>query len=158
MRRLVVVAALAVCAAGCGQSTAVSPVDAAQNYVNAIATGYYPGACALLDGGTRHAMLASTGSRIGCSALLARCLPVRTQQSSDQSQLLYVNTEFSVHGRRAQVTVSGLPVARAIRRVTLADERTRWLLTSPGVAVTRCAHRLRANARRRARRARHAHR
>ncbi len=154
MRRLAVVLALVASAsvAGCGGSGVVQPVEVAQNYVSAIADGYYPGACSLLDASVRAAMVASTGSHLACAALLAHCLPTRANVSTDQSQLLYVNTTSVAHGQRARVTLSGLPVARAIRRVTLADERNGWLLTSPGVAVTRCARRLRRHARHRAHR------
>ena len=132
----------------------VLPVEVAQNYVNAVAEGYYAGACAMLDPPARAAVLASTGSHLSCPALLARCLPARSHASKDQSQLLYVNTTLAVHGRRAQVTLSGLAVARAIKRVTLTDERAGWLMTSPGVAVTRCARRLHRHSRRRSRRSR----
>jgi ribonuclease PH len=51
------------------------------------------------------------------------------------------------HRNKADVTVGGTAVARAIREVTVADERGTWKLTSFGEALAQCQlkqHRLRA--------------
>jgi hypothetical protein len=129
--------------AGCGNANVVTPSDVTQNYVDAIAEGNYPGACKLLAAPTRAALVATARTHEGCTALLGRCLPSKIRVSAaDQSQLLYVNIDIQTSGPMAQGTLSGLPVARAIKRVTLVRQRGRWRLTTPGQAVTRCVHRL----------------
>jgi hypothetical protein len=136
---------LAALLAGCGgDQNYVPPNEVAQRYVSMIAEGNGSGACALMQSPTRTKLLASTHSKISCPALLRTCLPYHVNSAnSDQSQLLYVNVELTTHGRRASATLSGLKIARAIHRVTLHETRSVWRLTSPGVAVERCAARLR---------------
>jgi hypothetical protein len=88
------------------------------------------------------------GSRTTCSRLFVRCLPSQaTNISRDQAQLLYATILVTTHHRRADVTVTGTAVARAIKRVTLTKERGTWKLTSYGDALQRCPakeHRLHA--------------
>jgi hypothetical protein len=132
--------------AACGNANVVTPSEITQNYVDAIAEGNYPGACGLLAARTRAATVASARTHEDCAALLGRCLPSKIRVSAaDQSQLLYVTIDLQTSGRNAQGTLSGLPVARAIKRVTLVRQRGRWRLTTPGQAVTRCVHRLHAD-------------
>lgn len=134
---------LALGAAACGNANVVTPTDVTQSYVDAVAEGNFPGACALLSAATRTSLLAAAGRRRDCPALLDRCLPSRIRVSAaDQSQLLYVTIDIRAAGRRAEGTLSGLPVARAISRVTLVRRRGRWRLTTPGRAVSRCVRRL----------------
>jgi hypothetical protein len=147
-RRAALALTLGLClgVAACGSANVVTPSDVTQNYVDAIAEGNYPGACALLEPHTRAALVASARTRQKCAALLDRCLPNSIRVSaSDQSQLLYVTIDIQTSGRKAQGTLSGLPVARAIKRVTLIRQRGRWRLTTPGQAITRCVHRLHAD-------------
>jgi hypothetical protein len=132
--------------AACGNANVVTPSDVTQDYVDAVAEGNYPGACRLLSPHIRAAMVASARTRESCTALLGRCLPSKIRVSAaDQSQLLYVTIDLQTSGRNAQGTLSGLPVARAIKRVTLVRQRGRWRLTTPGQAVTRCVRRLHAD-------------
>ena len=131
--------------AACGNANVVTASDVTQNYIDAIAEGNYPGACSLLEPHTRAAMVASARTHESCEALLNRCLPNNIEVSAaDQSQLLYVTIDLQTSGRTAQGTLSGLPVARAVRRVTLVRQHGRWRLTTAGQAVTRCVHRLHA--------------
>lgn len=135
--------ALAALVAGCGSANVVSPVDIAQNYVSAVGEGNYPGACALFEPRALAALLASTPAHPTCTALLARCLPSRvTVTSADKLQLLYVNVDLRMYGSRAVALVSGLPVAAAIKQVTMVRLKTHWRLTSPGQAIDRCVRRL----------------
>jgi hypothetical protein len=141
MRRLLLVLGLAAALAACGNANVVTPVEAAQNYVFAVAEGNYPGACALLAPGTRVAL--TSARRWSCPTLFLRCLPTpSTALSHDQAQLLYANADLQVSGRHAAVTLSGTAVARAARRVTLVEQHGRWLLSSPGRAIARCVSRL----------------
>lgn len=127
--------------AGCGNTNVMTPVEVAQNYVFAVAEGNYPGACALLESGTRTRL--TSGMRSSCPRLFARCLPnASTTLSHDQAQLLYANADLRVSGRRAVVRLSGPAVARATKAVTLVNQHARWRLTSPGRAITRCVSRL----------------
>lgn len=130
--------ALAVCAVGCGES-ATPPVDVVQNYLNDLGAGNYAGACALLDKSTREAPLKSVRPRITCATVFGRCLPDNvTRLTRDQTQLLYASIEINLAGDTASANVSGTTVARAIRKVTLANERGNWKLTSYGQAVHQC--------------------
>jgi hypothetical protein len=143
---LAVVAALA---AGCGSgSSPPGPYDVVSNYLTQIAEGNYANACGLLDSGARDALIRKMGSRTTCSKLFVRCLPSQaTNISRDQAQLLFATILVETHRRRANVTVAGTAVARAIKRVSLAKERGTWKLTSYGDALQRCPlkqHRLRA--------------
>jgi hypothetical protein len=143
MIRVIAAVAAAVCLGSCGQYTVVTPGDVAQNYVYSLADGTYPGACALLDSHTRAAMLTSVGQRVSCPRLLARCLPAKFKAlADDQSQLLYASTDVRQEGGRAQVSLTGTTIGKATKRVTLKQEQSRWLLTSPGDVITRCMHRL----------------
>ncbi len=144
MSRAIAVLGLTAALAGCGAANVVSPVDVAQNYVSAVGEGNFAGACALFEPHALASLLASTGSHPTCPALLARCLPSRvTVTSADKLQLLYVNVDLRTSGSRAVAGLSGLPVASAIKQVTLVRRRSQWRLTSPGQAVTRCVLRLR---------------
>jgi hypothetical protein len=108
----------------------------------------YSNACGMLDTGVRDALIKRMGSRTTCSKLFVQCLPSKaTNISRDQAQLLYATIQVATHHHKADVTVAGTAVARAIKRVTLAKERGTWKLTSYGDALRRCphkAHRLRA--------------
>ncbi len=110
-----------------------------QNYLNDLGSGNYEGACALLDKRTREAPLKSVRPRITCATVFARCLPDNvTRLTRDQTQLLYASIQVNVAGDGGSANVSGTAVARAIRKVTLANERGNWKLTSYGQAVHRC--------------------
>jgi hypothetical protein len=155
VRGLIPALAAGLVVAACGHANVVTPSDITQNYVDAIAEGNYPGACKLLLARTQAALVAAAGTREGCAPLLDRCLPNKiTVSAADQSQLLYVTIDIQTSGPTAQGTLSGLPVARAIRRVTLVRKRGTWRLTTPGQAVTRCVHELQAKHARRVRRRR----
>lgn len=137
--RAVAMAALAVCVVGCGASTTTPPIEVVQNYLNELGAGNYPGACALLDKRTRESSRRLTRSHVTCEKLFARCLPdTVTSLPKDQTQLFYSNVQVTTSGSQAKATVSGTAVARAIRHVTLAEERGNWKLTSYGQAVDRC--------------------
>ena len=139
---LVLALTLATCSAGCGNSNVVSPSEVAQKYLYAIAEGYFPGACALLDQHTRETLVSVTRSRGGCSTLLARCVPKQsTALRRDASQLLYANVDLSVHGSRADARLSGIPAAKAAQEVTLVDEHGQWRLITPGKNIARCVRR-----------------
>lgn len=149
-----VVAALAVaiCLGGCGESQTPPAVLAAQTYLNDLAEGNYPGACALLDGRARTALNGRAraalprraGRRVSCPRAFTRCLPDNAQvPKRDQSQLLFANVQVSIHGESAAAAVGGTPVARAVRHVTLAKQGRHWKLTSYGQGLTRCRPRTR---------------
>jgi hypothetical protein len=126
----------------------VPPNEVAQRYMAAIAEGNDSSACALIEPAIRAKILAATHTRIGCPALLRKCLPYKVNAAnSDQSQLLYVNVELQTHGSRARATLTGLPIARALRTVTLHEKRSVWRLTSAGRAVDRCVIGLRHHGR-----------
>jgi len=123
---------------GCGQ-TAPSPGDIVQNYEAALAEGNYSGACGYLDPRTRAALARRVGPRSTCAHAIARCLPYRaTIAKQDQSQLLYANVLATEHGSRAVARLNGTLVAKAIREVSLSNERTGWTLTSYGKGFTAC--------------------
>lgn len=128
--------------AGCGSTSAPpGPYDVVSSYLSRIAEGNYSSACGLLDAGTRHALIRKMGSRTSCPKLFVRCLPSKaTNINRDQAQLLYATILVATHHHRADVTVAGTAVARAIKRVTLAKERGTWKLTSYGDALRRCPH------------------
>jgi hypothetical protein len=140
-----VVTVLAACGSG---SPPPGPYDVVSNYLTQIAEGNYSNACGLLTTAARDALIKKMGVRTTCSKLFVRCLPSRaTNISRDQAQLLYATILVATHHRKADVTVGGTAVARAIKRVTLAKERRTWKLTSYGDALQRCplkGHRLRA--------------
>ena len=138
-------AALAGCGSGSGPP---GPYSAVSNYLSQIAEGNYSNACGMLDPGVRAALIKRMGSRTTCSKLFVQCLPSKaTNISRDQSQLLYATIQVATHHHKANATVAGTAVARAIKRVTLAKERRTWKLTSYGDALRKCPrreHRLRA--------------
>ena len=142
---LAVMAALAGCGSGSGPP---GPYKVVSKYLSQIAEGNYSNACGMLDTGVRDALIKRMGSRTTCSKLFVQCLPSKaTNISRDQSQLLYATIQVATHHHKADATVAGTAVARAIRRVTLAKERRTWKLTSYGYALRRCPrkeHRLRA--------------
>ncbi len=143
---LALTAPLCLGVSACGDANVVTPSDVTQNYVDAVAEGNYQGACSLLEPHTRAALVASARTHGSCAALLDRCLPNKIEVSAaDQSQLLYVTIDIRTSGHKAQGTLSGLPVAQAIKRVTLVRQAGRWRLTTPGQTVTRCVHRLHAD-------------
>lgn len=136
--------------AGCESNSAPpGPYDAVSNYLTQIAEGNYSNACGLVDTGARNALMKRMGSRTSCAKLFVRCLPNNaTNIKRDQSQLLFANILVSTHRRKAEVTVSGTAVARAVRRVSLTKNRGTWTLTSYGHALETCPlreHRLRAD-------------
>jgi hypothetical protein len=134
------VLALTVCMAGCGSGASTTPpVEVVRNYLDALAAGNYPSACALLDNRTRESPSRLVGGHVTCATVFARCLPhTVTSLKRDQTQLFYSTVQVNAAGRKATATVSGTAVARAIRHVTLAEERGNWKLTSYGKAVERC--------------------
>lgn len=135
---LVAMAALAGCESN---SSPPGPYNVVSNYLSQIAEGNYSNACGLLDTGVRDALIKRMGSRTTCSKLFVHCLPSRaTNISLDQSQLLYATIQVETHHHKADATVAGTAVARAIKRVTLAKERHTWKLTSYGDALRRCPH------------------
>ena len=110
-----------------------------QSYLNDLGAGNFGGACGLLDKRTREAPLKSVRPRITCPTVFARCLPDNViRLTRDQTQLLYASIQLNVTGDKASADVSGTSVARAIRKVTLANEQGNWKLTSYGQAVHRC--------------------
>ena len=130
--------ALAVLAVGCGEAP-TPPFEVVQNYLNDVGAGNYAGACALLDKRTREAPLQSVRPRITCPTVFVRCLPDNViRLARDQTQLLYASIQINTNGDKATADVSGTAVARALRRVTLADKQGVWYLTSYGRAVQRC--------------------
>ena len=143
---LAAMAALAGCGSGSGPP---GPYNVVSNYLSQIAEGNYSNACGMLQAGVRDALIKRMGSRTTCSKLFVQCLPSKaTHISSDQSQLLYATIQVATRHHKADATVSGTAVARAIRRVTLAKERRTWKLTSYGDALRRCRrkeHRVRAD-------------
>lgn len=146
---------LAACLAACGDQNVITPRDVAGNYVYAIAEGNYQAACAQLDTRTRDRLARAAGPHGTCTELLSRCLPGRFRSSAgDQSQLLYAGSKLRERGRSASVTLGGTAAARATRFVTLSYDGSRWLLTSPGAAITRCLSRISASQRRAGRRVR----
>jgi hypothetical protein len=139
MSRAVGVLALAACLVGCGASTTTPPVEVVQDYLNQLGSGNYPGACALLDKRARESSARLAGARVSCERLFDRCLPhTVTSLPKDQTQLFYSNVQVNTTDGKTSATVSGTAVAKAIRHVTLAEERGNWKLTSYGQAVDRC--------------------
>lgn len=140
--------AVAVLLAGCGASTAPLPYDIVQGYESSLAEGNYGGACGYLDPGERSALGRKLGPRATCAQAVAHCLPYKaTVPQQDQSQLLFGNVIVSEHGSHASARLNGTPVANAIRRVSLVNERkTGWTLTSYGKGFTAC-HRHRGKGR-----------
>ncbi|MBV8734662.1 MAG: hypothetical protein JO342_14270 [Solirubrobacterales bacterium] len=138
--RCTVVAALALGIVGCGSSgPPPGPYNTVSNYLNSIAQGTYGGACNLADSRTREALIKAMGGRVSCARLFVRCLPSDALKlSRDQSQLLYATILVSTHRKKADASVSGTAVARAVGRVTLAKEHGTWVLTSYGTALARC--------------------
>jgi hypothetical protein len=115
------------------------PNQVAAQYVYALAEGDYTSACALLDPRTRESLVRAMGSRVKCPRLFARCLRNRAARPTrDQSQLLYATVQVRMEGAKADSRLSGTPVARATREMTLANERGAWKLTSYGAAIRRC--------------------
>lgn len=139
MRRAAGLIALALCVAACGESSTTPPVDVVQNYLNDIGAGNYAAACGLLDKRARDAPLKSAKPRITCAKVFVRCLPDTViRLAGDQTQLLYASIQLHVTGKTASASVSGTAVARAIRKVTLAEQQGTWKLTSYGRAVNGC--------------------
>jgi hypothetical protein len=134
----VLVLVLVACLAGCG-STAPTPGDIAENYVNTLASGDYASACGLLGGHVRQALLRAYGARSTCRNVFVHCLPNQaTVLNKDQSQLLFANEDVSVTGHRASVTVSGTAVARRVKTVNLIERKGTWTLTSYGSGLSHC--------------------
>ncbi len=131
--------AVVACVVGCGASTTTPPVEVVQNYLNQLGSGNYAGACSLLDKRARESSTRLARPRVTCEKRFARCLPhTVTSLPKDQTQLFYSNIQVTTSDSKATATVSGTAVARAIRHVTLSDERGNWKLTSYGQAVDRC--------------------
>jgi hypothetical protein len=139
LTRVVAALALGACLAACGSSDLPAPSDVAQSYVYALAEGNYRGACAVLDKGTRDALVRATGSRGTCPRVFARCLPDQaTHVNRDQAQLLFANVQITMEGPKAVARLSGTRVARATRQVTMINDHGIWKLTSYGQAISRC--------------------
>ena len=153
---LVGLASLA-CLTGCGASQTPGDVSAVQTYLTRLADGQYGAACDSLAASTRRSLGHLTGARGDCAAIYTRCLPYRALRlGQDQSQLLFATVEVTRHGSTADAGVSGTATARAIRRVTLAEQDGRWQLTSPGDGLKGCRLRVaRRYGRARGRAARH---
>lgn len=132
----------AVLVAGCGNSSAPTPTSVIQSYMTDLGEGNYSGACAQLDHGALASLETGTGRRASCPTVMARCLPnVSTALASDQTQQLYANIGLSITRKHGVALVSGTAVAKTVKKVTLADERGGWTLTSPGAALERCRRR-----------------
>lgn len=145
MKLLVLVLLLGVCLGACGgNQNMFSPTDVTQAYVAAIAEGTPRIACDWLTPSARAALHVSAARPLDCAGVIKRCIPYRVNTANaDQSQLLYVNVDLQVSGSHASAAVSGLPVARALKRVSLVLSQGHWRITFPGVAVTRCVAKLR---------------
>ncbi len=127
--------------AACG-STASTPYDVVNTYLNTLAEGDYPDACGMLSAQAREAMPASTGVHGSCTTVLTRCLPSHALVlKEDQSQLFYATVQVTTQGSTARAAVSRTAVADALKEVTLQQTRTGWELTSPGSGLTACSKR-----------------
>jgi hypothetical protein len=136
--RAAVLLIVVVVVAGCGGSGPV-PSDPVQNYLSDLAEGNYGGACAQLDRPARDTLLRLRRSRGSCTRVFTACLPNSAiTPNKDQSQLLYATVEVNQNGARGDATVSGTPVARAVKEVSLAKENGTWKLTSYGRGLTGC--------------------
>lgn len=150
-RTLVLVLGLAAGAAGCG-TPPPSPAAIAQTYVNAIASGDYASACAILSAGAQRGLRVAMKSSAGCQALLARCLPTQeTVLKRDQVQLFYSSVEERIAGSRATVATSGTPVADRVKQLSLVRRRGTWELSSYGEERCRAGQASRAQSGRRRR-------
>jgi hypothetical protein len=139
-RRVTAALAAAMALAGCGAGAPPPVLVAVNAYLNAIGNGSYGSACALLDPRARAALARASGIRSSCALALEHCLPDNALSARhDQTQLLYATVVFHVRRRRGDAEVSGTPVARMIRRVTLAKEGRRWRLTSFAAGIRRCS-------------------
>ena len=135
---LVVLLAPTVLAAGCG-SSAPTPGEIAQNYVNALAQGNYASACAQLGRRAEATLVRRYGARVPCRAVLAHCLPNQAAVAKrDQTQLLFATVVTRISGRHAYVQLSGTAVARRIKQVTLTRRHGSWQLTSYGRGLSSC--------------------
>jgi hypothetical protein len=131
--------ALAVFMVGCGESP-TPPFEVVQNYLNDVGAGNYAGACGMLDKRAREAPLQSVRPPITCPQLFVRCLPENViRLARDPTQLFYASIQINTNGNKASAVVGGTAVARALRRVTLAENQSVWHLTSYGRAVERCS-------------------
>lgn len=111
-----------------------------EGYESALATGGFGSACHFLTPATRLKLTRAAG-RPNCAAAIAHCLPNNAiVPKEDQSQLLYASVVTSRHGSTAEVSISGNPVANAIRRVSLRPKPGGWILTSYGQGLTACGH------------------
>jgi hypothetical protein len=109
-----------------------------EGYEQALATGGYSAACHFLAPQTRE-RLARDGGASNCAAAVTRCLPNNAiVPKKDQSQLLYATVVTSGHGSGTKVSISGNPVANAIRNVSLKPKPGGWILTSYGEGFTGC--------------------
>ncbi len=109
-----------------------------EGYEQALATGGYSAACQFLTAQVRE-QLAHDGGVSNCAAAIARCLPNNAIiPKKDQSQLLFATVVTSGHGSGTKVSISGNPVANAIRRVSLRPKPGGWTLTSYGEGFTGC--------------------
>jgi hypothetical protein len=123
---------VAVLAAACG-STGPTAYAVVYSYLAALGEGNYTNACALLAHSARSSLPGS------CQSVFARCLPNEAAAyARDQTQQLYASIYLTTTRNTATALVSGTAVARTVRRVTLADQRGNWVLTSPGEKIERC--------------------
>lgn len=124
--------------AGCGESASPA-VDAVQSYMSALGEGDYASACSLIDNRTKQSLLRHLPPRTTCPSVFRHCLPNRTTiLNKDQTQLLYANIDISVEGSKAKAAMGGTAVGKALKHVTLSDERGVWRLTSFGQAIETC--------------------
>lgn len=143
-RTVALAAAAALLLAACG-STAPTPYQVVNDYLNTLAEGDYPDACAMLSTQARADMAASTGVHGPCSTVFTRCLPSHALiLKQDQSQLFYASVSVTTQGSKARAALSGTAVANALKQVTLQKTRTGWEMTSPGSGLTACSKRHRA--------------
>jgi hypothetical protein len=136
--RLLAALAVSACLAACGQGGPTA-LDAANNYMYALSEGNYAGACALVAPGTQEALEPAHRRHTSCAELIEHCLPNSvTKAIHDQTQLLFATVQLTHDRGGWQAFVSGTPVAKAIRKFTVNEERGRWEVTSPGHAISRC--------------------
>lgn len=116
-----------------------SPAQVVEGYESALAEGSYSGACHDFLSAKAQALVTRKARAGNCATAIARCLPNDAlNPKKDQSQLFYSNVVTSGHGSHTTVTISGDPVANAIKKVSLAPKPGGWILTSYGEGFTRC--------------------
>ncbi len=142
---LAAAAALAVISLPACGSSAPTPYQVVNDYLNTLAEGDYPDACAMLSTQARAEMAASTGVHGPCTTVFTRCLPSHALVlKQDQSQLFYATVSVTTQASSAHAALSGTAVANALKAVTLKKTRNGWELASSGSGLTACSKRHRA--------------